>query len=198
MNQTEHQVKIFLIWKSSFSDHYRVFPIGGRFELCFSSSRGTVLEAVREVRGINSGAQNKEFPPVCTEKLVHETLPHSPPHTEVLPPGLFEQRYVLVSSLMWKTYVSDYFPKFGMNQEWVTHCKRALCWAATQLRPFRSGTPRKGSGTLAPFAPSLHTASLLSSAKGPAHARPPDLLAPRWPKLPSPFAATFTLQISFH
>lgn len=44
---------------------------------------------------------------------------------------------------MWKTYVSDYFPKFGMNQEWVTHCKRALCWAATQLRPFRSGTPRE-------------------------------------------------------
>lgn len=48
-------------------------------------------------------------------KSVHETLPSSPPHKEVLPLGLFEYYYILVSSLMWKTYVSDYFPKFGRN-----------------------------------------------------------------------------------
>lgn len=50
-------------------------------------------------------------------KPVPETLPSSPPFEEVPPPGQFEWRSILISSFMWKTYVSDYFPKFGMNSE---------------------------------------------------------------------------------
>lgn len=167
--------------------------------LCFSSSRGTVLKAVREVRGINSGAQSKRFPPVRTKKPVHETLPNSPPHTEVLPPGLFEQCYILISSLLWKTYVSDYFPKFGMNQEWVTHCKRALCWAATQLRPFRSGTPGKGLARWLPLLPPSTQPLHWAVPRGPLTQGSPTC-SPHigLSKLPSPFAAPFTLQISFH
>ena len=39
-------------------------------------------------------------------------MKHFPP---AHPLGLFEHCYILISSLMWKTYVSDYIPKLGMN-----------------------------------------------------------------------------------